>query len=224
MKDQYFGDFGDYQKMSLLRLLSKGFKVTVYWMKTRDDEGIDGRHTAYLKSPELWRTFEPDVYDFVVERIATGKRLISHIETNPHFQDINFIGDYIEDESTRDQILKGLCADKTRDVVFFDPDNGIEVPSTNKKNRHKYVSWKEIEEVFASGKSVMVYQHFSRVNREKFIREKQDKLFKRIKASVLSLQVKHSVYFFILHPRHEQKMRKSLIEFTEVWKGLGIAR
>ncbi len=57
MKDQYFGDFGDYQKISLLKKLkTTGLTITAYWMKTKDDQSTDGKHITYLTKPELWRT------------------------------------------------------------------------------------------------------------------------------------------------------------------------
>jgi hypothetical protein len=224
MKDQYFGDFGDYQKVSLLNLLSEDLKVTVYWMKTVDDGGTDGKHIAYLKKPDIWRTFEPNIFDFIAEKIGTKKRRLSHIESSPYGKRIQFINKHIEDEDVRAGILKDICADKTVDVVFFDPDNGIEVLSTNKKNAHKYVTWEEISKTFNSGKSVMIYQHFSRVNREKFIKHKLQEIRKRLHAPTLALQVKHSVYFFILQERHQAKATKAIEKFSKIWKEWAVSR
>ncbi len=223
MKDQYFGDFGDYQKVSLLQKLNRtGLKVTTYWMKTLDDMSTDGKHITYLEKPSLWRSYEGEIFDFLNEKIKSKKRLLSHIENSPYCKGIHFIGDHIENPLVRDVILKRICADNTQDIIFFDPDNGIEVASTNKKNLHKYVTWNEIIKTFNSGKSVLVYQHFSRSNREVFIANKMKEIKQHADALVLSLKVKHSVYFFIYHKKHKKPIDQTITEFTGVWKQLAV--
>ncbi len=56
-------------------------------------------------------------------------------------------------------------------VLFFDPDNGIEVVSVQvgKRNSSKYIYWREIEDAYQKGHSVLVYQHFQRKERSQFI-------------------------------------------------------
>ncbi len=222
MKDQYFGDFGDYQKISLLKSLQKqGIRTLVYWMKTKDDSSADGKHIAYLQKPNVWRYFDPATYDFVKARIASERRSLSHIEENLHSDSIKFVNDYIEDGTTRDRILKDLVND-TSDLIFFDPDNGIEVASTNKRNIHKYATWKEITEAFNSGKSVVVYQHFSRSNRDMFVKNKKTEIQERVGGKPLSVRVRHSVYFFILQDEHKKAIREALLQFAQTWKNLAV--
>lgn len=225
MKDQYFGDFGDYQKISLLQKLSKaGLRVTTYWMKTLDDSSTDGKHITYLLKPALWRSYETEIFDFLNEKIKSKKRLLSHIEGSSYCKGIQFINDPIEDTLVRDAILEKICRDNTQDVVFFDPDNGIEVASTNKKNVHKYVTWNEIIKTFNSGKSVLIYQHFSRSSRESFIKNKMKEIKQRIDAPVLSLKVKHSVYFFVIQEKHKKQIEQALREFTITWKQFAVVK
>lgn len=223
MKDQYFGDFGDYQKVSLLQKLNtEGLKVTTYWMKTLDDKSTDGKHITYLEKPNLWRSYEAEIFDFLNEKIKSKKRLLSFIENSSYCKGINFITEHIENLSIRDAILKRICSDNTQDIIFFDPDNGIEVASTNKKNLHKYVTWNEIIKTYKSGKSVLIYQHFSRSNREVFIKDKIKEIKQRIDTSILSLQVRHSVYFFIYNKKHKKRIEQALKEFTSIWEQLAI--
>lgn len=225
MKDQYFGDFGDYQKISLLKKLqAQNLFITTYWMKTKDDSSTDGKHVTYLDKPELWEKFESEIYSFIYEKVATKKRLLSHIEESTFCSGIRFISNYIEDTTTREYILESLCSDTESDIIFFDPDNGIEVASTNKKNLHKYVMWNEIISTYNSGKSVLVYQHFSRVNREVFIKLKKWELSQKTGGDVIAVQVKHSVYFFVLRKEHEKKVEKALKEYINTWESLAILR
>ncbi|MDB4991778.1 MAG: hypothetical protein JWL75_23 [Parcubacteria group bacterium] len=224
MKDQYFGDFGDYQKVSLLRnLRAQGLEVLVHWMKTRDDGGTDGKHITYLDTPEVWGGFDPDVYAFLKSKMNSGPRSLSHIEESEYCSGITFLGEYIENESTRKDLLERVIKSDA-DVVFFDPDNGIEVASTNKKNVHKYVIWAEMIEAFNAGKTVVVYQHFSRTNRENFINEKTTEIQKRIAGPVVSIQVRHSVYFFLIQKEHRTKIMAAIAAFSSIWKNLAIVR
>jgi len=56
------------------------------------------------------------------------------------------------------------------DIVFFDPDNGIEIPSKpiGRKGSSKFVAWNEIKGVWNSGCSILIYQHFNRKERMAF--------------------------------------------------------
>ena len=54
MKDQYFGDAGDYGKYGLLRFIAeKGIKIGVHWYLTDSDDSNDGKHTAYLSDKKM---------------------------------------------------------------------------------------------------------------------------------------------------------------------------
>ncbi len=222
MKDQYFGDFGDYQKLSLLHILrNQDLNIVVHWLKTRDDASTDGKHIVYLEAPSLWRDYDPEVYDYLKDRFSTGRRTLAHIENSHFCRDITFKNSYIEDLLDRESLMHSILSDPKCQLVFFDPDNGIEVASTNRKNVHKYVLWKEMTAAFDSGKSIMIYQHFSRSNRENFIREKLANLKEKLGADVLSLRGKHSVYLLAIQKDHSEKIRESLAIFYSKWKNLG---
>ncbi len=224
MKDQYFGDFGDYQKISLLKKLKQtGLRITTHWMKTVDDGSNDGKHITYLQKPDLWRNYEPGIFDFLVDKISTTSRSLSHIEKSTHCEGIDFINKYIESTDIRRKINDDILQSNA-DIVFFDPDNGIEVASTNKKNIHKYVTWDELIQTFNTGKSVLVYQHFSRSNRDTFINNKITEIQNRVQCTVVSIKVKHSVYFFILQKNHLPNIEKALGEFMSTWHSLAIVR
>ncbi len=223
MKDQYFGDFGDYQKISLLQTLkNKGLKVVTHWLKTSDDQSTDGKHITYLATPLLWRDYEPEIYDYLKERLSTGIRSLSHIENSPFCREIHFQNDLIEDSDARKRSFESIIESPNFDLVFFDPDNGIEVASTNKKNIHKYVLWDEISSTFNSGKSILIYQHFSRSNRDKFIQGKLNELKKRLNCEVFALRAKHSVYLFAMHDKHSENIKSGLNIFSDKWKNLGV--
>ena len=64
------------------------------------------------------------------------------------------------------------------ELVFLDPDNGLEVPSRpfGRKHSSKYAYWREVTAIWAAGASVLIYQHFRREKREKFIPQMAEEL------------------------------------------------
>jgi hypothetical protein len=56
-------------------------------------------------------------------------------------------------------------------LVFFDPDNGLEVTSVKPGSGAavKYLFWAELAAVAASGASLAIYQHFPRVARAAYV-------------------------------------------------------
>jgi hypothetical protein len=56
-------------------------------------------------------------------------------------------------------------------LLFFDPDNGLDVKSVPKgrKNSAKYLYWDELAEALGRGHSAVVYQHFPRLPRDRYV-------------------------------------------------------
>ena len=106
------------------------------------------------------------------------------------------------------------------ELVFFDPDNGIEVDSTKygRRNSSKYLYWHEIERFWKAGHSLLIYQHFPRVPRQLFIEAKARELICRTGAlEVISFRTSHVV--FLLVPQRDRldyfRGRSAVVE--EVW-------
>jgi len=225
MKNQYFGDFGDYQKFSLLKALRDvgGLKITVHWMKTADDLSSDGKKIKYLGAPEVWAGYDNDIFEFLKGHIHAKRRDLALYEKSTHAGGIRFINDHIESPESRASMLEDVRKDKASDLIFFDPDNGIEVASTNKKTLHKYALWSDMETAFNAGKSVLIYQHFSRQNREVFIKDKIVEMRRRFPtAHVQSIKVKHSVYFLICKKAKLRGIQKALAWYADVWKDIAV--
>ena len=70
------------------------------------------------------------------------------------------------------------------DLVFFDPDIGLETRSTPKGRAKSstYLYRDELKRVFAAGHSVLVYQHFPREQRDMFIRRLVQRVLKHTSA------------------------------------------
>jgi len=177
MKNQYFGDINDYKKYSLLRLLSGWGQIetAVCWVLTEDDDRTDGRRIRYLERPDIWRSYDPIVFEHLREYVLEkGVRNISHIEKDNILPKCRFYKEFIYDDiDSRTRFFKKFLEfAQGSDLVFFDPDNGLEVKSVprGRKRSSKYIYWSEIEVAYRSGHSILLYQHFPRKPRESFIR------------------------------------------------------
>src|SRR5262245_17351172 len=65
VKEQYVGDINDYRKFALLRRLRGDNKtaIGVVWMLTPPDGRRDGQRIQYLKQPDTWRQYDPELFD-----------------------------------------------------------------------------------------------------------------------------------------------------------------
>jgi hypothetical protein len=182
MKDQYAGDVNDYCKYALLRALAavQPGRPNVCWMLTAPDGRKDGGKLAYLDAPERLRGFDPPLFDALGALVAAGTRSVRAVEAGPVLSSARFYAPVISDAlSDRARYFNDFFATIGHDdLVFFDPDNGLEVASVVKgrRNSSKYLYWDELEHALGGARSVCVYQHFPRVKRGPFV----DALLERI--------------------------------------------
>jgi hypothetical protein len=173
MKNQYVGDINDYVKYAFLRhLMRAGSEVTVCWMLTSDDGRSDGNRRGYLDKPERYRHHDPELFDALAGDLRQA-RDIKSIEESGVLPDACFLSDLIEDlREVRDAYFRRLFAAlATRSLVFFDPDNGLDIATVRpgRRNSSKYLFREELAAVLRAGHSAIVYQHFPRVERQHFV-------------------------------------------------------
>ena len=175
MKHQYFGDVNDYVKYGLLRCFAKSdIRVGVCWMLTPADQKPDGRKIKYLSQPQEWGHHDPDLYGLLsnVVRRANGRHL-RHIEAKGGIPKALFFSDIVPDNKIDRAVWykQALAKLNGAKLLFFDPDNGLEVPSKpmGRKESSKYVYWEELTAAWERNASLLVFQHFPRVKRDKYI-------------------------------------------------------
>lgn len=225
MKHQYFGDIGDYKKFSILRYLTNesGLTIIVCWMLTPNDTGTDGRFVEYLKNAGNWRRYDKEVFDLLQKSVLyENTRNLAVIEKSKLISNVEYISNILEDPiDKRKSYFENLFVhSKKFDIIFFDPDNGIEVESVSlgKKKSSKYIYWQEIHEAFSKGYSLLIYQHFNRSNRHEFM----EKIAKNLKAK-LSVEniflMKSQNAFFALIPqkKHIFQVEASLKRISSNW-------
>ncbi len=228
MKNQYFGDINDYKKYSLLRLLGGNGQIetAVCWALTEDDSGTDGRRTQYLEQPETWQKYDPVVYEHLRKHVLDkGIRHVNIIEQANVLRNCRFFDDVIQDDiHLRDQYFhKFFKFAAGADLVFFDPDNGLEVKSVprGKRKSSKYIYWGEVEASYKSGHSILIYQHFPRKPRESFIcgLVQQFKALEGIR-SVISYCTFHVAFLLIPQPQHENMFIENTVQVSQNWGDL----
>ncbi len=225
MKNQYFGDINDYKKYGLLRLLSGHgqIKTAICWVLTEDDNRTDGRKISYLSQPEKWKNFDPILYDHLNGLVLQRRlRSVNHIEKDNILNNCKFYKANIYDniESREHFFNKFLRFSKGVDLVFFDPDNGIEIKSIprGKKSSSKYIYWSEIQASYEAGHSLMIYQHFPRKPRELFLRDLVRKFRNIVHArQVFSYCTDHVAFILVPQLHHQEMLLENSNRVEEVW-------
>ena len=176
MKHQYVADVNDYCKYGLLRALTALGEVEsmVAWMLTADDASRDGRKLSYLKAPEKWRAHDPWLFDALEVIVAQPElRSVAAIANATIVPGARFHADIVPRDPAlrRVHFAQTLALARGAGLLFFDPDNGMEVGScpSGRSGSEKYLLWTQLADAYHAGHSVLIYQHFPRKEREAFI-------------------------------------------------------
>ena len=183
MKDQYVGDVSDYFKCALLRRVQDaGAEVVVCWMLNNADGNSDGRKRTYLNDRAESRPVDPEVFDVLTEIDLKGKHSVRAIEASGILRGATYIGEIVPDDPKLryqyfwrvEEVAPG------GQVVFVDPDNGLEIASKKRgdKDSGKFLYIDEFAQLARAGCSVIVYQHLGQrhMPREEFVKSQLERL------------------------------------------------
>lgn len=226
MKNQYFGDVNDYRKYGLLRILTGWGEMStaVCWMLTPDDGRTDGELIEYLKQANAWRGYDPGIFDRLREWVILRE-----------IRDITLAGeaDLLPGARFYTQTLHDDLESRSRyfdsfwrvaegcDLIFFDPDNGLEVKSKplGRKGSSKYLGWDELVRAYLSTYSVLVYQHFPREKRDTFIERMAKEMQRKTGAArVYSFHTARVVFFLLISERQIATFEKNVERVSEIWR------
>lgn len=221
MKHQYFGDVNDYVKYGLLRCVaSVGLRIGVCWMLTPDDNRPDGRKIEYLSLPDMWKSHDRYLFGHLLKTLAAPDgRHVRHIEGAKSIPNARFFGSTVpETRAERAAWLKDmLTALGDSDLLFFDPDNGIEVSSKiiGRKDSAKYIYWKELTESWTHARSLLVFQHFPRAKRNEYIPARVEELKSRLPDSmVIPLRSSNVLFLLAYRPADSARIMR-VVELVE---------
>jgi hypothetical protein len=173
LQNRYVGDIGDYLKFSILRWLSPGYRLGIAWWLYRDERhNRDGRHVGYLDRPDQWRHFDPELFDTLAHIVATGRRDVRALEAANLLPGAVFASESVPVTRLAAQRELARCrwfgtmlhrlADA--DLVFVDPDNGLEPSgfSYASAKAGKSALLRELLELAQPGRCLIVYHHHTR--------------------------------------------------------------
>ncbi len=227
MKNQYVGDINDYRKYGLIRTLTGEGELTcgVCWMLTPDDGRTDGRFLSYLDKPETWRNFDPKTFDAMREIVHDHRRRdVSLVEDSGILPGAAFFAPVLDEDRKKrvKYFAEANTALRDAQLLFFDPDNGLEVPSVpvGRKRSQKYLYWADLRTFLSDNCSLLIYQHFPREERHAYIRRRAAEIAKPFsQVCVYSFQTDHVVFFLVIQASSMRQYFRCRVEKLErSWK------
>lgn len=227
MKDQYVGDVNDYAKYGILRALGGGgsMQTSVCWARTDADGRGDGSRIGYLEDPAKWHRYDPPLFDGLRKTVVTqGTRSLRAIQESGLLGGCTFWDEPLPvDPSSRASYLsRYLEFSSGADLVFMDPDNGLEVQSTPRGSAGspRYIYLDEVRQVWCHGHSILIYQHFPRVARIPYVRSRVAELGQLTGLElVVAFHTSRVLFLLAPQPTHWPGLRKSIHVFSQRWRG-----
>jgi len=240
MQDRYAGDVGDFGKFSLLRSLfdrASDSLGVVWYLFPDESNNNDGKFTNYIEKQEFL-SCDSDLISKLIS-VLNGERSVHALETNNilksntiYFSEkldfhIKYPTQKKSDKETRlskrhEWLKNAAQAVYPCNILFLDPDNGLEIESCKKMNlmkSGKYVYYSEIKELSVGKHACVIYHHLNRnkkhkdqiESRIKDLREKIDSTGK-----IFTLRYKPyspRVYFIISKKEIETQLKDKIQRF-----------
>jgi hypothetical protein len=230
VRNEFFGDINDYRKYGLLRILSGGKRASsaICWMLTPDM----GKPTKvdYLCRDKTWRHktcwhFDERLFDALHQAVCVDRERnvarAKHADIlSPEVFDF-YEGQLKDDINSRKEYFEGfLTRSKGRDLVFFDPDTGLEIKGAPyvKKRSPNHLYFDELSKAFDNRHSVLVFQFFTRRVAEDVINEKTEEIFRRLRVDEIASFTTPGVIFLLIPQReHLNQMKERSGQVQSVW-------
>jgi hypothetical protein len=206
MQNKYFGDIHDFYKYYFLKEISECYSLGINWCLVPDEpKSNDGRKCPSDKEKnkdnELYLLLKdpPKNVEGIKKYFKKGTKFFSEMHRD-------FYLDYIYNKNAINKLIG--C-----DIIFFDPDNGIEMPSTNNNNKFKFVSYGQLFDFWNIGKTLIIYQHSDRKKKSTETKiENLCKLLKCKEADIFVIKRGQVKYFVIINKEH-YSLKKKITEF-----------
>lgn len=239
MRHNYVGDDWDYNKYGLLRALAKDdLKLGIIWYLYTDPcKPGDGNSRKYL-DPKRRR---PDVklHTSLSDIIVNPSRTVGDIakagilpkSTAFYEEPLTFLalskGQKNSLEQRTEHRNKWFAAAQSAiadcDIVFIDPDNGLQVKSVSPYQNYgaKYATYEEVKALWDKGKSVIVYQHRARQTLAIQTQACKRQLLEQVgKADLRVLASSSQIFLILIQPRHLAVVGARIDEFNRQWHPL----
>ena len=230
MQDNYVGDIGDYGKYGLLRnVTAAGLRLAVNWYRvvpTRPGKQEDGKYTSYLDKPEVYRQYDPELFDCLAGMVHQQKRNIEEVENSGLFA-AYFFSDALTLANRAKWHQEALRSTAGADVVFLDPDNGLESARMHQHRsaKEKHTTWQEIKDYYDRGQSVILYQHRPQMTKKEVciqgVLDFQNTFLHADHILLLEYpRYTNRYYFMFAHQNHIPALECVHRTVAQTWKGL----
>ena len=173
MKDEWVGNINDFEQYATVRALhcATARPLIFCWMLTALTPRTTPATFEYLAQPSQYRHLDSHAFDRLCEIVRSGDRSTLGVERHEVLGDALFVRTVLSsDPNTRLRMLLEIevATATRRSLVVFDPDIGLNPKSVRKGSSRSsaYVFDDEVGHVFSAGHSIVVYQHFPRMERE----------------------------------------------------------
>lgn len=230
MKNQYFGDIGDYGKYGMLRYLAENnIKIAVNWYLTEDDGSNDGKHISYLDNDKDMK-YDPELFEILKELVENNKRNIYEIQKMKVIKHATYYNELINNtgenraekrQSRENWHKKALDSCKDAELVFLDPDNGCcENEPLNAKDATKYCYANEVADYYNRGQDVVYYCQKGRRTYAQW--EETKSIMKRCIpdariAAITFHRGTQTTYIFVLHREKYRMYAEIMKKFLRKW-------
>jgi hypothetical protein len=241
MRNNFIGDIGDYFKYGLLRkLCGDHLKLGMIWYHYTDEENNGhGKKIPYLDQEEN-AAYDPELFKELTEIVKIKKdRSIKAVQASRIFPPSTCYYDeplsfrafphhLSRRRHRRDWFINALKAVSSCDVVFLDPDTGLE-GTTRRPYEHdegpKYVSYDEVEKLLEQEKSIIIYQHVRQIKPEQLLEKRVWEIRECLgyQGEVLSVYMKSKsesdgrLFLILPQEKHRVFLTDRLAEFKQTW-------
>jgi hypothetical protein len=190
---------------------------------TDDDVSNDGNLVRYLDQPSNCEQLDHELFHKLRHLVHTFRdRTIARIQQEGVLPRTQFIEDLIPDQLSgrQDMFQSGMERLTSCQLVFFDPDNGLEVKTKPKgrKNSNKFLYLDEVKQAFDAGHSLLVYQHFPRIERTTYIASRVTQLRAATRCeNIVSFSTGYVCFFLLLQPSHRSDLIRGIETVKERW-------
>jgi hypothetical protein len=218
MQLQYVGGIGDFGKFALLRHLMKDRRLAVCCHLTGENEGTKDRerHFDYLKHPNDFRHFAPELFDQLTE-FDGGRRGVvdplTDLQTSKILGNAVFLRNKVPKwVSLRRRRVDELVASvRGANLVFLDPDHGIQ----GKRLTNRHVALAEIAALRLPDRALMVgHRQSGRRSEVKFLADQMRSLGCD-PVEIIRLRLVTSRLYVIAD--HDSAMSELIATFVRKW-------
>jgi hypothetical protein len=248
MRNNYVGDVGDYYKYALLRHLTghkaeddwRALVLGVVWYLYPDPcKANDGNHRSYLEEANRARfePLDPELYASMAAFCDPALRTVEEVArrgilppgTSFFAEELSFSGFARGTPSAIQEIIahrnawiaRAMEATRGADLIFADPDNGLEVASVaiHRNRGAKFAFFSELAPFWERGQSLILYQHRDRSAADEQAEKRKAELREKLPGAAFVEVIYFPafgggrMFFIAAQPAHAKILRSRLDSF-----------